>query len=151
MPLPLTISFDANITTFNIGNVDSAAVLLYCAGKHRYSLPGPGTRFLIHGNQVNFGTGVSMDASALDAQAQQIKSLNRMVSQVLSLTSPTKKEAIEQAIRSQIILTPEEAMEWGIVQEIRKDFMEPGATLIAVNEEQSKIPETFKYSSVTPQ
>jgi ATP-dependent protease ClpP protease subunit len=41
----------AEITTFNIGNVDSAAMLLYCAGKKRYSMPA--TRFLIHGNSFN--------------------------------------------------------------------------------------------------
>ncbi len=35
-----------DLTTYNLGQVDSAANLIFCAGKHRYALPN--TRFLIH-------------------------------------------------------------------------------------------------------
>jgi len=37
----------AEITTFNGGTVDSAAMFIFCAGKFRYSLPSP-SRFLMH-------------------------------------------------------------------------------------------------------
>jgi ATP-dependent protease ClpP protease subunit len=45
-------SLPIEITTFNAGNIDSAAMLIYCAGKHRYSLPSP-ARFLIHSAALN--------------------------------------------------------------------------------------------------
>src|ERR1700691_5469910 len=48
------------LTTFNVGNVDSAAMLLFSAGKNRYSLPGPGPRFLIHGVSYNPAAGTQM-------------------------------------------------------------------------------------------
>jgi len=38
---------EAEITTFNGGTVDSAAMFIFCAGKFRYSLPSP-SRFLMH-------------------------------------------------------------------------------------------------------
>jgi hypothetical protein len=38
----------------NAGNIDSAAMLIYCAGKHRYSFPDP-ARFLIHSNALTLG------------------------------------------------------------------------------------------------
>lgn len=124
---------NAEITTFNIGNVDSAAMLLFCAGSKRYSLPGPGTRFLIHGNGMNPQLGVPVDVNFWDSQVQQLKSLNQMVVQVISEASHDKRAEIEAAVRSQTILSPEQAKEWGIVQDIRTDFMEPGAKFLAIS------------------
>jgi ATP-dependent Clp protease protease subunit len=138
------------ITTFNIGNVDSAAMLLYCAGHNRYSMPGPGTRFLIHGNAMTLSAGVPFSVSILDAQIQQLKSLNQMVVQVLSSIATGKKTEIENAIQSQQILTPEQAKEWGIVQDIKTNFMEPGATLVSVSNGPQAVEEVpIKYSSIT--
>lgn len=144
-------SLPIELTTFNIGNVDSAAVMVYCAGRNRFSLPGPGTRFLIHGNRLTFGVGVPLDALGVDSQLQQLKSLNQMVIQVLSSIAPSKRGDIENAVQLQRILTPEQAKEWGIVQEIRTGFMEPGATLIAVAAEPKTAPiDPWHYTSITP-
>ncbi len=123
----------AEITTFNIGNVDSAAMLLYCAGKKRYSMPA--TRFLIHGNSFNPAPNTMLDGNMLDAQLQQVKSLNQIVIHVISETAQKKDAEIEAAVRSQQILTPEQAKQWGIVQEIRDSFMVPGATMVSVSSE----------------
>jgi ATP-dependent Clp protease protease subunit len=136
------------LTTFNVGNIDSAAMLLYCAGTHRYSLPK--TRFLIHGNSLTFGVGVPMDSTFLDAQLEQLKNLNQIVIQVVSATAHKKDAEVEKAVHSQEILGPEEAKEWGLVQDIRKDFMEPGAVMVSVNatvSPESKMP--VQFSSIT--
>ena len=133
------------LTTFNIGNVDSAAMLLYCAGAHRYSLPGPGTRFLIHGNAMNPPVGVPIDVTFWESQVQLLKSLNEMTVRVIAEASNDRRSDIEAAVHSQKILSPELAKEWGIVQDIREDFMPPGATFIAVNvpEQGQKRPPDF--------
>jgi ATP-dependent Clp protease protease subunit len=122
----------AEITTFNAGNVDSAAMLLYCAGKHRYSFPDP-ARFLIHSNALTLGPGVPLDYTFLDAELSQIKSLNQMVSDVVVANSKKTKAEVDAAIHGQTILTPKEAQQWGIVQEIRDTFMEDGAVFVSVN------------------
>jgi ATP-dependent Clp protease protease subunit len=134
----------ADITTFNGGTIDSAAMLIYCAGHHRYSFPDP-ARFLIHGNALNLGTGVPLDFNFLQAQLQQITSLNQMVVQVVAATASKDRRAdLENAVKGQTILSPEQAKDWGIVQEIRTSFMEPGAVFVTVN---SPAPEPAKPAS----
>jgi ATP-dependent protease ClpP protease subunit len=145
----------AEITTFNIGSVDSAAMLLYCSGKNRYSLPG--TRFLIHGNRLNTQVPTQFDAPAMDSQLQQLVNLNQMVARVVSSVAPTKEKEIAAAIQGQQILTPEQAKQWGIVQEIRTEFIQPGMNIIAFASEPTKSAEKpspdsvfSSISSITP-
>jgi len=139
----------AEITTFNAGNIDSAAVLIYCAGKYRYSFPEP-ARFLIHSNAMTLGVNVPLDYNFMNAQLQQLVSLNQMVTQVLEATAKDKNKEIEQAVRSQTILTPEQAKEWGIVQDIRNTFMEPGAVLISVDVPLREEKKPFEYTTLRP-
>ena len=100
----------AEITTFNVGNVYGAAVILYCAGYYRYSLPGPGARFIL-----------------------QPASLNDAAIQVVASFAPGKLQDLRNAVQERRLLTPEQAMDWGIVQKVRNDFVEPGSTLIPLN------------------
>ena len=123
----------AEITTFNVGNVDSAAMLIYCAGKYRYSLPNP-ARFLIHGTSLGpMTTSVPVESRWLESQLQQLKSLDQLIVQVIAANSNKKLSEIQAAISGQTILSAEEAKQWGIVQEIKNTFMEPGAAFVSVN------------------
>lgn len=140
----------AEITTFNAGTIDSAAMLIYCAGQHRYSFPDP-ARFLIHGNALNLGTGVPLDYNFLYAELQQIKSLNQMVVQVTAATANKDKQADpERAVLSQTILSPAEAKEWGIVQDIKNTYMEPGAVFVSVNTPTPERTNPLKYGTLQP-
>jgi ATP-dependent protease ClpP protease subunit len=91
-----------NITTFNLGDVDSAANLIFCAGKQRYAMPG--TRFLIHGASYNAPPGTQLDSAGLDAQLAQIKNLNDMMENVINSATKDRKSDIDAAIHSQKIL-----------------------------------------------
>jgi ATP-dependent protease ClpP protease subunit len=137
------------VTTFNIGNIDSAAVILYCAGRHRYSLPA--TRFLIHGNSLVFGANSMMDAAALQGNLEVLKSLNQMLVHVVVSATNKSQTEIEAAVRSQVILTPEDAKRWNLIEEIKPDFMEPGAVLVSVN---APAPPTvappMQFTSISP-
>jgi ATP-dependent protease ClpP protease subunit len=55
-----------DITTFNVGNVDSAATVIYCAGIRRFSLPG--TRFILHGVQIALPGNTFLNAQGLQSQ-----------------------------------------------------------------------------------
>jgi ATP-dependent Clp protease, protease subunit len=130
------------LTTFNTGAVDSAGMLIYCAGRNRYSFPG--ARFLIHGNSLQ-GTGAALPgaytAAFLETEVHQLNSLNQMIVQVV--TEAANKKAAPQiaaAVQSERILTPEEAKEWGIVQDVRQDYMEPGAVMVSGNSPASVSP-----------
>lgn len=123
----------AEITTFNAGNIDSATLLLYCAGKNRYSLPSP-ARFLIHSTALNpIQTNFPVDMNFLESQLAQVKSMNQVFVQVLKANSKKDLADIENAVHGQTILSPEEAKQWGLVQEIRTSFIEPGAVFVSVN------------------
>jgi ATP-dependent protease ClpP protease subunit len=123
------------ITTFNAGNIDSAALLVYCAGQHRYSFPDR-ARFLIHGNDLTLGTGVPLDYNFLETQLQQIKSPHQMLLQVVATTADKDKRAdLEKAVLGQTILSPDQAKERGMVQEIRSSSMEPGAVFVSLDTE----------------
>jgi len=52
------------VDTYNFGSVDSIGVVLFCAGKNRYSVPN--ARFLIHGVSMNFQGAASFDEKMLD-------------------------------------------------------------------------------------
>jgi ATP-dependent Clp protease, protease subunit len=139
----------AEITTFNAGNIDSAALLVYCAGKYRYSFPSP-ARFLIHSNALTLGTNVPLDYNFLDAQMQQIKSLNAEIVQVLAANSNEKPAEIESMMKGQTIVSPEEAREWGLVQDIRTNFMEPGAVFVTVNNPAPEPNKAIEYTTISP-
>jgi ATP-dependent Clp protease protease subunit len=136
-----------DLTTINVGTVDSAALLIYCAASHRQSLDGPGIRFLIHGNSAT--NGIPLDANALEAQLQQLKNMNQMVVQVLSSVAPKHKSEIEKAVATQQILDPEQAKEWNLVQNITDQLIPPGASFVAVNTGTEPSKET-KYEVVSP-
>jgi ATP-dependent Clp protease protease subunit len=123
----------AEITTFNGGTVDSAAMFIFCAGKFRYSLPGP-SRFLIHATALNPMTvSVPIEGRWIEAQLAQLKNMDHMAAQIIAANSKKKESEIETAIQTQTILSPEEAKSWGLVLEIRNTYMEPGAIIVGVN------------------
>ena len=116
-----------NLTTFNIGQVDSAANLVFCAGGHRYALPE--SRFLIHSAFTLTSPGSVLNASFLDGQFEQVKSMNRLMAQVIETTTKKNTKEIEDAVQGQAILTPKEAVSWGLVDEVRSNFVTPNAVI----------------------
>jgi ATP-dependent Clp protease, protease subunit len=119
------------VTTFNVGNVDSAATVIYCAGKKRYSLPG--TRFILHGASVGFGGNTLLNMQGLESQLALLKNQNQMISHVIAANTNKKESDIDAVLRTETILNPDDAKSWGLVQEIRTEFLEPGAMLVTVN------------------
>ncbi|MGA2906862.1 MAG: ATP-dependent Clp protease proteolytic subunit [Terracidiphilus sp.] len=131
---------DVELTTFNTGIIDSAAMLLFCAGKHRYSFPDP-ARFLIHGNSLDIMGNASYDANGLGAQLAQLNNLNQMSLNVIAaIVHPDKKKDIEAAMHGQIILSPKDAESWGLIDAVRTNFMEEGAVFVSVNAPASSEP-----------
>ena len=72
--------------------------------------------------------------------------------QIIAANSKKKESEIEAAIQAQTILSPEEAKSWGLIQDIKPTYMEPGAVIIGVNipPEKEQKP-TAPYSSRSPE
>jgi ATP-dependent protease ClpP protease subunit len=127
------------ITTVNIGSVASAAVLLFCGGKERYSLPN--ANFLIHGNGFDVPPGTRLEATTLKNSLDMLNSMNEQTIRIISDTTKKNKAEIEAAVGNQIILTPQQAKEWNLIQEIKTTFAPPNATVLAVS---TQAPEEVK-------
>lgn len=122
------------ITTINIADTDSAAVVLFCAGSKRYSLPGAGMRFLIHGTyQTSNNVPNAMTSQVLEQHLAQVNSANQMVIQAITSATKDHEADIINAVKSQTILTPEQAKDWGLVQEIRDTPLAPGTIILTVD------------------
>ena len=128
-----------NITTFNMGQVDSAANLIFCAGNHRYALPE--SRFLLHSSFTLLPPGTLLNAEFLDGQYQQVQSMNKLITEVLNKTTNNKHTAeIDAAVRGQKILTPSDAKQWGLIDEERKDYVTPNAVIATIEAKPSAAP-----------
>jgi ATP-dependent Clp protease protease subunit len=123
---------NVDITTYNIGQVDSAANLIFCAGNRRYALPD--SRFLLHSAFTQIAPGTPLNADILDGQYQQVQNMNRLITDVLNNATKNKHTAdIEAAVRGQKILTPPEAKQWGLIDDQRESYFTPNAVLATVN------------------
>jgi len=137
------------ITTFNVGNVDSAATVLYCAGSKRYSLPN--TRFLLHGASVGIPGPSMINAETLETQLALLNNQNQMMIHVISSTTKKKESEFVNIFRGQTIWTPEEAKNWGLVLDIRNEFMEPDAVMVtSITPPVQPIPTTPQIKIATP-
>jgi ATP-dependent protease ClpP protease subunit len=119
-----------DITTYNIGQVDSAANLIFCAGKHRYALPD--TRFLIHSAFNIVPPGTPLNTAYLDGQLQQVKNMNRLSQDVIETTIGKPSKDIEDAIQGQGIFDPQQALKLGLIQEVKPSFFTPGAAVAEI-------------------
>jgi hypothetical protein len=67
-----------------------------------------------------------------------------MIARVLSANSNKKENEITDMLRGQTILNPEDAKKWGLVDEVRKEFLEPGSTLVTLLAPVSPLVPTIK-------
>lgn len=117
----------AEVTTINIGSVDSAATVLFCAGKKRYSVPE--ARFLFHGVSANLQANQSIDANLMSATLEQLKSQNQMLQEVVATTTGKPLSEVKSLTDSQTIVTPEMAKTMRLIQEITSNLVPAGATI----------------------
>jgi len=110
-----TVQFlSCDLATYCVGQAASgAALILACGSKgKRYALPH--SKIMIH---QPWG-GVTGQASDIKIQAQEILKAKRLLNELLAKHSGRDVELIEKETERDRYLTPEEAREYGIVDEI---------------------------------
>ena len=110
-----TVQFlSCDLATYCVGQAASgAALILACGSKgKRYALPH--SKIMIH---QPWG-GVTGQASDIKIQAEEILKAKRLLNELLAKHSGRDVELIEQETERDRYLTPEEAREYGIVDEI---------------------------------
>lgn len=105
----------APVTTICMGQGASMGALLLAAGEDGRRLCLPNARILIH--QPIMG-GVSGQASDIDIQAQEILSLRERINRILSRHTGQEMERIKKDTDRDYYMSAEEALDYGIVDEI---------------------------------
>jgi ATP-dependent protease ClpP protease subunit len=128
-------SLPLEVWTYNVGQVDSIGVVLYCAGKRR--LAAPQTRFLLHGIRTEVDKGFYTIAQLREITVE-METDQHNICRVLSEATGQTLEKVEQDLSQSLTLLPEQAREYRLVDEIAAEIVPPLArlTTIFVKEEQ---------------
>jgi ATP-dependent Clp endopeptidase proteolytic subunit ClpP len=120
------------INTYNFGSVDSIGVIIYCAGKKRFSVPH--SRFLIHGVKFNINGQVSMDEKQIEEHLKGLKIDQQNIARVIADTTGKPMHKIEEDMHNRTTLNPQEAKDYGLVHEIKSDLIPLDADLVVIGE-----------------
>ena len=105
-----------SITSYNTGNVQSAAALIYCSGSKRYSLPH--SFFMLHGSSTTYPESMSfVDFTALS----KLSSIHRQAFvEIFKTCTNASSSLLEHYFSSSDLhyFTADEAKEIGLTQEI---------------------------------
>lgn len=120
------------VDTYNFGSVDSIGVIIFCAGKKRYSVPH--ARFLIHGVRFNFNGNASFDEKELEEHFKSLKIDQKNIAKVIADTCGKDIAEIENKMNDRTTLNPEEAKAYKLVHEIKSNLFPIDADLSVIGE-----------------
>ena len=118
------------VTTHNFGSADSIGAVLYCAGETRYSVPQ--ARFLLHGVSANFPQGCNLEEKQLEERLKGLQIDMGNIARVIADAVNKDKDTVIADMLNRTTLYPEEAIEYGLVHEIKADLFEVGAEVISI-------------------
>jgi ATP-dependent Clp protease, protease subunit len=117
------------ITTFNIGTVSSIAILLYCAGSRRISVPH--ANFLIHEPYWSFQQS-NLDEGEIDETLKRLTVYKQNIANVIAANTGKTILEVLSVMHQRTTFTPDEAMTWGLVHEINSDLFEEHSEIISI-------------------
>jgi len=136
------------ITTHNFGSADSIGVVLYCAGTRRLSVPH--ARFLLHGVMCNFTQPASLEEKQLEERLKGLQIDMGNIARIIADTIRKDKQQILQDMQNRTTLYPEQAIEYGLVHEIKSELFEAGAEVISIQASQPALPQMIPHPAPAP-
>ena len=125
----------AKVVTHNFGSVDSMAVVLFCAGDRRLSVPH--ARFLLHGIQTSFPQGATLEEDQLEERLKSLKIDIENIAGVIAANTGRSEEEVTEDILKRRTLNPEQAVEYGLVHEIKEELLPAGVEFLSIVQGQS--------------
>lgn len=116
------------LTTHNIGNVDSIGNVIFLAGKTR--LANPNATFMWHGVGMNVINPTRYDLKAAIEMVGGLEAATKRMSTTIAACTPLTEEQIHQLFLEASTKDATYAMAMGIIHEIADADIPPGATLI---------------------
>lgn len=117
-------------TTHNFGTVDSIAIVLYCVGSRR--LCAPQAQFLLHGVSATFEQGVSLEEGQLEERLKEMRIDAQNIAKVIAVNTSRHVQEVATAMQIRTAFTPDEALAWGLVHEIKTELFEIGSEVISI-------------------
>jgi ATP-dependent protease ClpP protease subunit len=114
------------IITHNFGSADSIGVVLFCAGSKRLSVPH--ARFLLHGVMANFPGPVSLEEKQLE---ERLKGLQIDMGNISDTVKKERQQILDDML-NRTTLYPEQAIQYGLVHEIKSELFEEGAEVYSI-------------------
>jgi ATP-dependent Clp protease protease subunit len=120
------------IDTYNFGSVDSIGVVIFSAGRRRYTVPH--SRFLIHSVKFNINGQLSMDEKQIEEYLKSLQIDQRNIAKVIADTTGKTDEEVDADMNNRTTLDPTEAQTYGIVHEIKTELLTSAMQVITIGE-----------------
>jgi ATP-dependent Clp protease, protease subunit len=111
-----------DVSTLCVGQAASMSALLLSAGKEGKRFALPNGRVIIH---QPYG-GISGQASDMEIQAQEILRARQQINEILASHTGQDLPIIEKDTERDFIMTPDEAMKYGLIDKVIKKIGDPG-------------------------
>ena len=128
----------AQVVTHNFGSVDSMGVVLLCAGDRRFSVPHG--RFLLHAVQTNFPQGASLEEQQLEERLKGLRMDIENIAGVIAANTGRSEKQVTEDMLNRTTLNPEQAVEYGLVHDIKEELLPAGADLLSIVQSQNLPP-----------
>ncbi len=120
------------VDTYNFGSVDSIGVVIFSAGKRRYTVPH--SRFLIHSVKFNINQPVSMDEKQLEENLKSLQIDQKNIAKVIGDTTGKDISTVDSDMNNRTTLDPKQAQEYGLVHEIKNELLTSSMQVITIGE-----------------
>ena len=120
----------AQVETHNFGMANSVALVLFCAGGKRFSAPH--ATFLLHGVQANFPQGAALEEDQLNERLKSLQLDTENIAGIVAATTHKPEAEVLRDIRGRTTLNPEQALEYGLVNEIKEPLFVKEAELLSI-------------------
>jgi ATP-dependent Clp protease protease subunit len=120
----------AEVITHNYGSVDSIATVLFCAGSKRLCVPY--ASFTIHGVTLEIKSQTKYNEKKLGEHIASLRTDREIMSRVISGATGMSFSQVDHDILEGIVLNSKQALEYGLVNEIKKELFEKGAKVLDI-------------------
>jgi ATP-dependent Clp endopeptidase proteolytic subunit ClpP len=119
------------VHTYNYGNVDSVAGVIYCAGTRR--LATPHCKFLVHGITWRIAPNTTeLAKQRMREYLGQIDTIKRNIASVISQATGKTTEIVTADMTRGLTMTGDEAKDYGLVHEISTQLVPAGVEVIGI-------------------
>lgn len=126
------LSLPIELNTYNIGAIDSIGILIFLAGKNRYSYPQ--SRFMFHPPGIS---NIDMSKADYNYLSRKIHELQIDAENIISFISERTsldKNVIRGFMDEYKILSSKESIKYGISKEVKKIVIKNSHEILSIND-----------------